>query len=196
MRRRLLTTVAARARAAEGALGGRSPLTKIVATIGPASEEATPLARCVAAGLDVMRVNFSHATKARTRSARALVGIDKAFNLVHIHSPVSTAAATPHPLILVQDEFHLRRRNLRAAPGGQRAAVMLDTKGPEIRMGGLAVCKESGNRKAKVRAPRAVAHRVWPPARPPQPCPPRPRAPALDGPCPYRCHVSCLYRCA
>ena len=121
MRRRLLGTVAARAAAAENALAGRSPLTKIVATIGPASEEAQPLSRCVAAGLDVMRVNFSHATK---------------------------------------DEFHLRRRNLRAAEGGQRAAIMLDTKGPEIRMGGLAVCKESGNRKAKVRGPRALADRV------------------------------------
>jgi len=87
-------------------------LTKIVATIGPASEEAEPLERCVAAGLNVMRVNFSHATV---------------------------------------DEFHLRRRNLRAAPGGELCSVMLDTKGPEIRMGGLRVCKETGNRKAKVR---------------------------------------------
>ena len=53
---------------------------KIVATIGPASEEAEPLKGCVAAGMNVMRINFSHATV---------------------------------------DEFHLRQRNLRAAPGGR-----------------------------------------------------------------------------
>ena len=35
---------------------------QIVATIGPASEEAEPLAACVAAGMRVMRMNFSHAT--------------------------------------------------------------------------------------------------------------------------------------
>ena len=86
-------------------------LTKIVATIGPASEENPVLPACVAAGLDVLRCNFSHATP---------------------------------------DEFHLRRKNLRAAPGGQLKAFMLDTKGPEIRMGGLRVCKETGNRKAKI----------------------------------------------
>ena len=89
--------------------GGR--LTKIVATIGPASEDAAPLAACVAAGMNVMRCNFSHATV---------------------------------------EEFHLRHKNLRASPGGHLVPVMLDTKGPEIRMGGLRVCKESGNRKAKI----------------------------------------------
>ena len=61
--------------------------------------------------MNVMRVNFSHATR---------------------------------------DEFHLRRNNLRDNPDGQNVAVMLDTKGPEIRMGGLKVCKETGNRKAKM----------------------------------------------
>jgi hypothetical protein len=35
--------------------------------------------------------------------------------------------------------------------GGEYVAVMLDTKGPEIRMGGLKVCKETGNRKAKMK---------------------------------------------
>jgi len=85
--------------------------TKIVATIGPASEEKEPLERCVAAGMNIMRINFSHATV---------------------------------------DEFHLRRDNLRNNPAGECVAIMLDTKGPEIRMGGLKVCKETGNRKAKI----------------------------------------------
>jgi len=88
-----------------------APLTKIVATIGPASEELDTLSACVKAGLSVMRCNFSHATS---------------------------------------DEFFLRVGNLRKAPGGERCALMLDTKGPEIRMGGLKVCKETGNRKAKI----------------------------------------------
>src|ERR671932_599621 len=36
--------------------------TKIVATIGPASRDAGTLARLVEAGMDVARLNFSHAT--------------------------------------------------------------------------------------------------------------------------------------
>jgi hypothetical protein len=111
---RRLCTVASRAAAANDVLmatRARAPLTKLVTTIGPASEEAEPLAACVAAGLDVMRVNFSHATR---------------------------------------EEFHLRQRNLRATPGGELCAIMLDTKGPEIRMGGLAVCEGGKQRKAKI----------------------------------------------
>lgn len=45
---------------------------KIVATIGPASEEAEPLKGCVAAGMNVMRINFSHATKDEVCAANSL----------------------------------------------------------------------------------------------------------------------------
>ena len=38
-------------------------LTKIVATIGPTSEQAEPLLKVTAAGMKIMRLNFSHATK-------------------------------------------------------------------------------------------------------------------------------------
>lgn len=38
-------------------------LTKIVATIGPTSEQLEPLRGVVNAGMKVMRLNFSHATK-------------------------------------------------------------------------------------------------------------------------------------
>mgnify|MGYP002785141948 FL=1 len=38
-------------------------LTKIVATIGPTSEQEEPLRRVVNAGMKIMRLNFSHATK-------------------------------------------------------------------------------------------------------------------------------------
>ena len=80
----------------ELAIAARPRGTKIVATIGPASEEKAPLEACVAAGMNVMRVNFSHATV---------------------------------------EEFHLRRNNLRNNPAGENVAIMLDTKGPEIRTG-------------------------------------------------------------
>ena len=42
--------------------GGRQH-TKIVATIGPTSEQLEPLTQVVKNGLSVMRLNFSHATK-------------------------------------------------------------------------------------------------------------------------------------
>ena len=44
---------------------GKKPLqlTKIVATIGPTSEQLEPLTEVVKNGLSVMRLNFSHATK-------------------------------------------------------------------------------------------------------------------------------------
>ena len=87
-------------------------LTKIVATIGPASEELEPLQKCVASGFEVMRLNFSHAT---------------------------------------EEEFFLRVNNLAKCEGGEYVAKLLDTRGPEVRLGGLRVCKESGDRKAKVR---------------------------------------------
>lgn len=43
---------------------GRShhQLTKIVATIGPTSEQLEPLKKVVGAGMKIMRLNFSHAT--------------------------------------------------------------------------------------------------------------------------------------
>ena len=43
-------------------LAKRLPLTKIVATIGPASEQLTMLTHVVKAGMRIMRINFSHAT--------------------------------------------------------------------------------------------------------------------------------------
>lgn len=86
-------------------------LTKLVTTIGPASEEYGPLQKCVTAGMNVMRLNFSHATA---------------------------------------EEFFLRMGNLAKVEGGKQVATLLDTRGPEIRMGGLRVCAEQKNRKAKV----------------------------------------------
>jgi len=47
--------------------------TKIVATLGPASSDAKTLARMIAAGLDVVRMNFSHGTADEHRKRVELV---------------------------------------------------------------------------------------------------------------------------
>jgi pyruvate kinase len=43
--------------------------TKIVATLGPSSSEPAVLERMVLAGVDVVRLNFSHGTPTITSSA-------------------------------------------------------------------------------------------------------------------------------
>eukprot|EP00904_Undaria_pinnatifida_P004251 jgi/Undpi1/13827/HiC_scaffold_9.g03478.m1 len=82
-------------------------LTKIVATIGPVSEDFEPLQQVVDAGMRVMRINFSHATfeeaEKRLTNLRACKGK---------HSKAC-----------------LGEHNLRA--------VLLDTQGPEIRTGNV-----------------------------------------------------------
>ena len=47
--------------------------TKIVATLGPASSDAKTPARMIAAGLDVVRMNFSHGTADEHRKRVELV---------------------------------------------------------------------------------------------------------------------------
>src|ERR1044072_3320948 len=47
--------------------------TKIVATLGPASSDAKTLSRMIEAGLDVVRMNFSHGTAAEHRQRVELV---------------------------------------------------------------------------------------------------------------------------
>ncbi len=84
------------------------PLTKIVATIGPSSEQYPVLKEVVAAGLRIMRINFSHATyeeaDLRTTNLRKSPGLAQ--------------------------EMNKSSTNLRA--------IMLDTQGPEIRTGSWA----------------------------------------------------------
>ncbi|MHB8157104.1 MAG: pyruvate kinase [Desulfocucumaceae bacterium] len=72
--------------------------TKIVCTIGPASEKITTLIKMMQAGMNVARLNFSHGTH----------------------------------------EEHFRRLEMireASAKTGKSVAIMLDTKGPEIRLG-------------------------------------------------------------
>ena len=72
--------------------------TKIVATIGPASEKPEVLVRLIEAGMNVARLNFSHGT---------------------------------------QEEHRRRIEAIRAAAAqaGRPIAIMIDLKGPEIRIG-------------------------------------------------------------
>ncbi|MFE6799963.1 pyruvate kinase [Paenibacillus chitinolyticus] len=75
--------------------------TKIVCTIGPASESKENLKKLVTAGMNVMRLNFSHGDF---------------------------------------EEHGGRIKNIRAACeelGGRNVSILLDTKGPEIRLGKL-----------------------------------------------------------
>jgi pyruvate kinase len=86
-------------------------LTKIVATIGPTSEQLPVLQEVVRHGMRIMRLNFSHATREevelRTSNLAKCQGR---------HSFLNDAGAE-------------RSYNLRA--------ILLDTKGPEIRSGKL-----------------------------------------------------------
>ena len=47
--------------------------TKVVATLGPASSDARTLTRMINAGLDVVRINFSHGTPEEHRARVELV---------------------------------------------------------------------------------------------------------------------------
>merc|ERR1712194_36279 len=89
-------------------------LTKIVATIGPTSEQMDVLQQVVRCGMRIMRLNFSHATveevELRMKNIRACKGR-------HGLSEV------------LDDRFARGSHNLRA--------VLLDTRGPEIRTGKL-----------------------------------------------------------
>jgi pyruvate kinase len=76
--------------------------TKIICTIGPASEDVETLRKLIAHGMNVARLNFSHGSHA---------------------------------------EHEVRIRNIREAAEaeGKTVAILLDTQGPEIRTGELAV---------------------------------------------------------
>mmetsp|Transcript_8351 Transcript_8351/g.24697 ORF Transcript_8351/g.24697 Transcript_8351/m.24697 type:complete len:555 (+) Transcript_8351:163-1827(+) len=88
----------------------RHPLTKIVATIGPTSEQAEPLKKVVEAGMKIMRLNFSHATTEEVELR--LTNLAASQDSYDFDGPINP----------VQDV----------------RATLLDTRGPEIRSGKLA----------------------------------------------------------
>jgi pyruvate kinase len=89
-------------------LNKRIPLAKIVATIGPSSENLPVLSNVVDAGMRVMRINFSHATY--EEADLRMTNLNRCYGINH---SIGTEVGG--------------RTNVRA--------VMLDTQGPEIRTG-------------------------------------------------------------
>lgn len=114
----LLETSKSVASSSNNAVDHRQSLTKIVATIGPKSEQYPVLKSVVSAGMKIMRINFSHATydeaDLRTTNLKKCAGL--------------------HQLV-AQQPFNLR-------------SVMLDTQGPEIRTGSFPEGKEGTNLEA------------------------------------------------
>ncbi len=90
---------------------GRSRLrrTKIVATLGPASQDPDVLARMVAAGMDVARFNLSHGSAA-----------DHQARLEALRAAAAGLPDAEHPL------------------AARRIGVLFDLRGPEIRIGTFA----------------------------------------------------------
>lgn len=84
------------------------PLTKIVATIGPASEQLPMLTQVCDAGLNIMRINFSHAT----------------------YEEADLRVTNLRKCKSIGQKSFTADDNLRG--------VMLDTQGPEIRTGSFA----------------------------------------------------------
>uniref|UniRef100_A0A6U3Z1Y0 Pyruvate kinase n=1 Tax=Ditylum brightwellii TaxID=49249 RepID=A0A6U3Z1Y0_9STRA len=92
-------------------------LTKIVATIGPTSEQLEPMTSLVDSGLSVMRLNFSHAT------------VDEVeLRCKNLH--LAQCKKEPHAGAERSDvDVHMPEQHVRA--------ILLDTRGPEIRTGKL-----------------------------------------------------------
>lgn len=92
------------------------PLTKIVATIGPTSEQLPVLQQVVKEGMRCMRLNFSHATteevELRTENLKKCPGLHSSLSDPDLTGGISCGSS-----------------NLRA--------ILLDTRGPEIRTGKL-----------------------------------------------------------
>jgi len=96
---------------------GRFAMTKLTATIGPASEKLPIIHSVVGAGVSIMRINFSHATYEEANL--------RVTNLNLFRGGFNENAAT--------DALD-KRTNMRS--------IMLDTQGPEIRTGSFDGVKE------------------------------------------------------
>ena len=97
-------------------LSSSKPLmTKIVCTLGPATDQAPKVHELVATGMSVARLNFSHA------------GTDYSYP-EHCQALVRAAPGRHAALVSNNDSYHI--------PPNVRA-ILVDTKGPEIRTGPL-----------------------------------------------------------
>jgi len=89
-------------------------MTKIVCTLGPSTDTAEPVSALVANGMDVARLNFSHA------------GAD--YSYPEANMKLVRSAAGRHSLLSAGSK--------KVLPSNVRA-ILVDTKGPEIRTGPL-----------------------------------------------------------
>ncbi|KAL7500273.1 hypothetical protein ACHAWT_010992 [Skeletonema menzelii] len=97
-------------------------LSKIVATIGPTSEQLPVMKDVVRSGMRIMRLNFSHATVEEVELRIANLQASKGrHSLFHPESDEEIVANTGESSV---------HKNVRA--------VLLDTRGPELRTGKLA----------------------------------------------------------
>jgi pyruvate kinase len=94
----------------------RLPLAKIVATIGPVSEQIEPMQKVFEAGMRIMRINFSHASYEEAELRVKNLNQCRGINIDN--GKDATGNIT----------------NMRA--------IMLDTQGPEIRTGSFPEFKE------------------------------------------------------
>lgn len=94
--------------------GNNATMTKIVCTLGPSTDTPDAIAHLVANGMDVARLNFSHAGADYSYPER-LMDLVRTARGRHADLAVATDRTMPH--------------NLRA--------ILVDTKGPEIRTGPL-----------------------------------------------------------
>lgn len=151
------------------------PLTKIVATIGPASEQFPMLSQLHSVGLNIMRINFSHATyeEADLRTTNLNKCEDK--DIVTGSGKGKDVGNFPNQVV----------KNI--------SSVMLDTQGPEIRTGSF----DNGVKEVELVAGNEVKH--FPHTHPLLPSPssnsliPSPPLPPLLSP-PIYSPVGCDYQ--
>jgi pyruvate kinase len=117
--------------------------TKIVCTIGPASDSEEMLARLIAAGMNVARVNFSHGTQEYHRAViRRIKQVRRALNkpvaiLQDLQGPKirvgSIGGGTGFVTLLPGQEFVLTTKDV--AGNDQQVSVSLKTLPEEVESG-------------------------------------------------------------
>jgi pyruvate kinase len=114
-------------------------LSKIVATIGPTSEQLPVMKDIVRSGMRIMRLNFSHATVEEVELRMANLKASKGrHSIFHPESDEEVVANTGESSV---------HKNVRA--------VLLDTRGPELRTGKLAG-DHSGHETVQIEAGSTV----------------------------------------
>lgn len=105
-------------------------MTKIVCTIGPATDDAIQISNLVTHGMHVARLNFSHAGTDYTYPTTCMTLVRNAFGK---HQSLMAGAVTPSIINTSSSSGDVAVAEL---PPNVRA-ILVDTKGPEIRTGPL-----------------------------------------------------------